>query len=71
MNYKIGDILVGKDFLTGAAREYQVTKTTQKSVFFKCVRIGDMSVSGEVQKARPDERGELWTKGGVRLNNAA
>jgi len=70
MTYKIGDVLTSRDALTGGTREYQVTKTTQKSVFFQCTKIGEMPVSGEVQKARPNEIGELRTKSNVKLCKA-
>ena len=70
MTYKIGDILTSKDALTGRIQEYQVIKTTQKSVFYKCVKIGEMPISGEVRKVRPDENGELWTKNIGRLYKA-
>ena len=70
MMYKIGDVLTSRDFMTGGTREYYVTKTTQKSVFFKCIRIDDLPISGVVQKTRLDENGELWTKNSVRLCKA-
>ena len=40
MVYKIGDVLTSRDAMTGTTWEYQVTKTTQKSVFFKFKRPG-------------------------------
>jgi len=70
MIFKIGDVLTSKDALTGRTHEYRVTKTTQKSVFFQCTKIGQIPVSGEVQKTRPNERGELWTKSNDRLCKA-
>ena len=70
MTYKSGDILTSKDIWTGVIREYLVTKTTQKSVFYMCVKIGQMPISGEIRKVRPNENDELWAKNYVRLSKA-
>ena len=60
--YKTGDILTHKDALTGSTREYQILKVNRKTVIFKCVKIGEVEVSGEVRRGKPDENGDLWLK---------
>jgi hypothetical protein len=67
MTYAVGDVLIGKA-ITGGTREYQVTRVNRVTVEFKLVKIGEMPISGDVHRSKPDENGTLWiTQGKYRM----
>ena len=58
MPYKVGDMLEGKEILTGKTREFMVIRKNSKTVDIKSL------VTGDIHRLRPDENGILWIMNG-------